>query len=81
MAPLPLAEDWCLGGGEDCELVLALEPAGAQARVGGQPGSSVLGVLVAGPAGALGWASGEAWPGGEGEIGGVRGYSHFALVI
>jgi len=78
MAPLPLAEAWCLGGGEDFELVLALEPAWAQAFVAAQPGSAVIGALVVGPAGALGWASGEAWPGGDGDIGGVRGYSHFA---
>jgi len=81
MAPLPLAEAWCLGGGEDFELVLALEPAWAQALVAAQPGSSVIGALVVGPAGALGWASGEAWPGADGEIGEVRGYSHFAWVV
>ncbi|MFY8149994.1 MAG: thiamine-phosphate kinase [Prochlorococcaceae cyanobacterium] len=46
MAPLPEAESWCLGGGEDFELVLALEPAWAEALLGALPGSRRIGELA-----------------------------------
>jgi thiamine-monophosphate kinase len=55
MAALAEAEGWCLGGGEDFELVLALEPTWATALVGSLPGSGVIGALVAGPAGEVRW--------------------------
>jgi thiamine-monophosphate kinase len=54
MAALAEAEAWCLGGGEDFELVLALEPGWAEALTAGLPGSSVIGALVAGRDGAVG---------------------------
>jgi thiamine-monophosphate kinase len=45
MAHLPQAEDWCLNGGEDFELVLALEASWAAALVAELPGSSLIGRL------------------------------------
>jgi thiamine-monophosphate kinase len=45
MAALPQAEAWCLGGGEDFELVLALEPRWALALMAALPGSRVIGRL------------------------------------
>jgi thiamine-monophosphate kinase len=74
MACLPQAEPWCLGGGEDFELVLALAPAWAGALLEVLPGSSLIGQLVTGEAGALGWGDGVAWP-HEGE---GSGYRHFS---
>ena len=62
MAALPEAGPWCLGGGEDFELVLALTPAWAKAMLEVLPGSSLIGQLVSGEAGALGWSDGGAWP-------------------
>jgi thiamine-monophosphate kinase len=61
MAALPQAEDWCLGGGEDFELVLALAPVWAASLATALPGSGVIGALAAGPAGELCWAD----PGAE----------------
>ena len=69
MAGLPQAQDWCLGGGEDFELVLALEPAWAWALVAALPGSGVIGALVEGPRGELHWS--------EGDSVAVSGYRHF----
>jgi thiamine-monophosphate kinase len=60
MAALPQAEAWCLGGGEDFELVLALEPGWATALVGALPGASLVGELVEGEAGVLRWRGGGA---------------------
>jgi thiamine-monophosphate kinase len=74
MAALPEAEPWCLGGGEDFELVLALAPAWAEALLEVLPGSSRIGELVTGEAGALRWSDGVAWPL---EAAG-SGYSHFS---
>jgi thiamine-monophosphate kinase len=74
MAPLPWSLDWCLAGGEDFELVLALIPVWAEALVERLPGSRTIGELVAsaGPPGGLHWA------GGGGPIGAAgRGYEHF----
>jgi thiamine-monophosphate kinase len=52
-------EDWCLWGGEDFELVLALEPAWAEALLKRLPGARRIGRLVEPqPCGALGWAEG-----------------------
>jgi len=45
MAHLPQAEDWCLNGGEDFELVLALEASWASALVAELPGSRLIGRL------------------------------------
>lgn len=72
MAVLEEAEAWCLGGGEDFELVLALEPAWAQALVATLPGSGVIGALVTGPSGEMCW-SGH----GSGEPIAVKGFRHF----
>ena len=66
MAPLPQAEAWCLGGGEDFELVLALEPAWAVALLAALPGTTLIGELVAGEGGL---ATGQR---------GAGGYSHFS---
>jgi len=49
MAPWPHGERWCLAGGEDFELVLALEPAWAEALLSQLPGASRIGCLEAGP--------------------------------
>ena len=73
MAALPQAQAWCLNGGEDFELVLALEPSWAEALVTALPGSRCIGELVAGPSGALGWTDGHPWS--EGATDG--GYQHF----
>ena len=74
-AALPQAEAWCLGGGEDFGLVLTLEPGWAAALVAALPGSSLIGELVAGVPGALGWSDGTPWPS---EAPGVSGYRHFS---
>lgn len=74
MATLAQAQAWCLGGGEDFELVLALPRTWAEALLQALPGSSVIGRLQSGDAGSLGWTEGEAWLGDapQGE-----GYQHF----
>ena len=77
MAALPQAEAWCLGGGEDFELVLALEPAWAESLIAALPGTTRIGELVAGEAGALGWSDGAAWSRGDGGSAAASGYSHF----
>jgi thiamine-monophosphate kinase len=78
MAALAEAEAWCLGGGEDFELVLSLEPAWAQALVDALPGSGVFGVLVAGPSGELRWskAGGDSSQ-RQAEVIKVNGFCHF----
>ena len=78
MAGLSQAEEWCLGGGEDFELVLALEPAWAEALIAALPGTTWIGGLVAGEAGALGWSDGAPWGPGAGESAAANGYSHFS---
>lgn len=73
MAHLPLAEEWCLSGGEDFELVLALEPTWASIMVERLPGASRIGELVASTSpGRLCWK-----PGGEALTASTFGYSHF----
>ncbi|MCS5700917.1 thiamine-phosphate kinase [Cyanobium sp. FGCU-52] len=71
MAALPQAEAWCLGGGEDFELVLALPPAWAEALLATLPHSSRFGELMAGPPGELLWTQGGTVTAGSG------GYQHF----
>ena len=56
MAPLPSAEHWCLNGGEDFELVLALTPAWAEKLCQALAGCQVIGELVAQPYPALTWS-------------------------
>lgn len=71
MVGLPEAEAWCLGGGEDFELVLALEPAWAENLLSQLPGCRCIGKLVADSrAGPLRWRE---------DLSPVRaeGYSHF----
>ena len=73
MAHLPLAEEWCLGGGEDFELVLALEPTWASTMVERLPGASRIGELVPSTSpGRLCWN-----PGGEPLAPSASGYCHF----
>ncbi|MFN9643782.1 MAG: thiamine-phosphate kinase, partial [Cyanobacteriota bacterium] len=72
-AALEAAEAWCLGGGEDFELVLSLEPSWAKELVAALPGSRVVGDLVEGLAGEVRWAN----PDGEGDLIRREGYSHF----
>jgi thiamine-monophosphate kinase len=78
MAALPEAERWCLGGGEDFELVLALKPAWAAALPAFLPGTVPIGALVAGNPGDLGWTDGTAWGDGVGALGGYRHFSEEA---
>jgi thiamine-monophosphate kinase len=75
MAGLPNAEAWCLGGGEDFELVLAMAPAWAEALLEVLPGSARIGELEAGPAGNLGWSDGKPWPKPSSGIGGFQHFS------
>ena len=77
MVGLPQAAAWCLGGGEDFELVLALQPPWAEALIAALPGTSRIGELVAGQAGALGWSDGAPWGQGDGGSAAASGYSHF----
>ena len=74
MTGLPQAEAWCLGGGEDFELVLTLEPAWAEAMIAALPDTTRIGELVEGPAGNLGWSDGKPWPEPSSGIG---GFQHF----
>ncbi len=74
MVGLSQAEAWCLGGGEDFELVLAMAPAWAEALLEVLPGSARIGELEAGPAGNLGWSDGRPWPEPSSGIG---GFQHF----
>ena len=65
-------EHWCLSGGEDFELILALEPAWAEALLQALPGSSRIGTLVEAEAGALRWQeNGQPLPAGS------TGFCHF----
>ena len=76
MANLAQAEAWCLGGGEDFELVLALEPPWAEALVQHLPSSAVIGALVA----ATGDGQHLAWLGEQDRPlpGDGGGYEHFS---
>jgi thiamine-monophosphate kinase len=46
LATLPHGEHWCLAGGEDFELVLALEPAWAEELLERLPGARHIGRLA-----------------------------------
>ena len=76
MAALPQAEAWCLAGGEDFELVLALEPAWAETLCLMMPGCQVVGALAepkqAG-ADAVVWQDS-----GEAITAALSGYCHFS---
>jgi thiamine-monophosphate kinase len=74
MAALDEAEAWCLGGGEDFELVLALDSVWAEALIAALPDTTRIGELVEGPAGNLGWSDGRPWPEPSSGIG---GFQHF----
>lgn len=71
MAPLREASDWCLGGGEDFELVLALPERWAQRLQTCLPGVHCLGRLVAGTGRLL-------WQGTEEPLQGAAGFRHFS---
>ena len=62
MAALPQAQTWCLNGGEDFELVLALEPAWADALIAALPGAGLIGELMDAAPGSVGWTQGGGWP-------------------
>ncbi|EAQ75749.1 MULTISPECIES: thiamine-phosphate kinase [unclassified Synechococcus] len=55
MAALAIAEAWCLNGGEDFELVLALDPGWARQLIQALPGTRRIGSLTPG-SGILRWA-------------------------
>ncbi len=60
MALLPLGESWCLWGGEDFELVLALEPAWAEGLLQKLPGCRRIGRLEeVRPGSELRWAGSQ----------------------
>ena len=69
MAQLSEAQNWCLNGGEDFELVLALAPTWAEALATQLAGSQIIGSLVAARAGELLWSDGQSLT--------SKGYSHF----
>ena len=74
LAGLSAGQDWCLWGGEDFELVLALEPAWAGALVERLPGARWIGELVEPrPCGPLGWSEG-----GEPVTPRATGFRHFS---
>lgn len=75
MAGLPEAASWCLEGGEDFELVLALEPAWAERLVAALPGARIIGSLAerSPGSGAVGWL------GEEGNLTTGAGFAHFQL--
>jgi thiamine-monophosphate kinase len=69
---LTAGERWCLGGGEDFELVLALPPSWAEALLAALPGTSRIGSLVEAEPGLVRWQeSGEALVAAE------QGFTHF----
>jgi thiamine-monophosphate kinase len=75
MAWVPQAEDWCLNGGEDFELVLALEASWAEALVAELPGSSLIGWLEKADSATrepIGWLHDD-----RPKTGGLGGHQHF----
>jgi thiamine-monophosphate kinase len=75
MAGLPQAAGWCLEGGEDFELVLALEPVWAERLVAMLTGARIIGSLAEPSAGSpvVGWL------GEDGSVGAGGGFAHFQL--
>jgi len=75
LAQLPQGQAWCLAGGEDFELVLALEPGWAQRWLAALPGSVRIGDLTPGPPGPgegwVGWWQQQPFPTGQ------AGFCHF----
>ena len=72
LAQLEAGEHWCLGGGEDFELVLALPPSWAEALLKALPSSSCIGSLVEAEPGLVCWQeSGEPLAATE------SGFTHF----
>lgn len=71
MAALAGAESWCLSGGEDFELVLALDPAWAQRLIQSLPGTRRIGSLSPG-SGLLRWAGS-----GSPLADAAEGFTHF----
>jgi thiamine-monophosphate kinase len=69
MAQLSEAQNWCLSGGEDFELVLALAPAWAESLATQLAGSQIIGSLVAARGGELLWSDGQSLA--------SKGFSHF----
>ena len=55
LAQLDAGERWCLEGGEDFELVLALSPSWAEALLKALPGASCIGSLVEAEPGLVCW--------------------------
>jgi thiamine-monophosphate kinase len=75
MEVIPQATDWCLEGGEDFELLLALDSDWAERLVAILPGAQIIGTLVEHEAGAgpIGWLDDErSFPAGA-------GFVHFQL--
>ncbi|MBW0167284.1 MAG: thiamine-phosphate kinase [Vulcanococcus sp.] len=72
LAQLEAGERWCLGGGEDFELVLSLPPSWAEALLKALPGASRIGSLVEAVPGLVRWQeSGEPLAATE------SGFTHF----
>lgn len=76
MAGLPEAENWCLSGGEDFELVLALAPVWAEALVQVLPGASLIGELRATEAGTTP-ATSVLWQDSDQPVTGSEGWCHY----
>ncbi|MFM8935921.1 MAG: thiamine-phosphate kinase [Vulcanococcus sp.] len=72
LGELEQGERWCLSGGEDFELILALDPSWGQALLQALPGSRRIGTLVTGAAGGLHWQEN-----GEPLAAGSAGFCHF----
>ena len=75
MATLPQAEAWCLNGGEDFELLLALPTAWADALLAALPGVTSIGQLTEGTPGALSWTDSG---GGVDATAAAVGFQHFS---
>jgi thiamine-monophosphate kinase len=72
LAQLTQGEPWCLGGGEDFELVMALAPAWADDLIAALPGARRIGALVAAEPGQVCWRESGAAVGSAGS-----GFTHF----